>query len=77
MPFCKYAQQHQRKFVEKLATHENHIVSEIHEIEKNISWSDSSYLSTVGILNEPTEDVADDYTLPRFYIKSVPGTHRG
>ncbi|KAI8128067.1 Zinc finger protein 271 [Lucilia cuprina] len=46
-PFCKYALRHQRVFVEKLATHENSLMNEIHELERSLQWSSSTYLSPV------------------------------
>lgn len=77
VPFCKYIQSHQKKFVEKLETHENLLMNEIYQMEKHISWPESYYLSPIGILNEPATDVNNEYTLPPFYSKSAPGNHRG
>lgn len=76
VPLCEYAQRQQLTFVEKLATHENYLMNEIYEIEKEISWSQSSYLSSVGILNETLESLLD-HNLPQFYKKIASGCHRG
>lgn len=71
-PFCKYALQLQKKFVEKLPFHENCFMNDIFEAEKNISWSMFPYMSPVGIMMEPFND-----NPPDFYGKSIPGSHRG
>ncbi|KAI8122535.1 hypothetical protein CVS40_6622 [Lucilia cuprina] len=76
-PFCKYALALQRKFVDRLADHENHLMNEIFAAQRDISWHDPYYLSPVGILNENI--ILDDaiYELPDFFRKSDQGTHRG
>ncbi|KAI8123893.1 hypothetical protein CVS40_5775 [Lucilia cuprina] len=76
-PFCKYALALQRKFVDRLADHENHLMNEIFAAQRDISWHNPYYLSPVGILNENI--ILDDaiYELPDFFRKSDQGTHRG
>lgn len=75
-PICLYALNIQKRFVEKLPNHDNVLMNEIYDRDKNISWSSSQYLSTIGILNENIEPVPGN-TTPHFYIKATPGTHRG
>ena len=52
LPFCRYAMSLQTRFVEKLADHDNTLVSQIYDDEKNNSWTGSTYISPVGIINE-------------------------
>lgn len=75
-PLCTYAMSLHRKFVEKLVTHDNILMVEVLEREKNINWL-NSYLSSVGILNYNLDNPADTYTPPSFFQKVSPGTHRG
>ena len=76
-PFCRYALALQRRFVEKLASHDNNLMNEIFEYEKNIEWSSFTYLSPIGILFESIEDDPDPFIRPDFYKKALPGSHRG
>ena len=76
-PFCRYALKLQRKFVENLALHDNNLMNEIFEMEKNILWSSSTYLSSIGILSESFDDDPDIFIRPDFYNKTLPGSHRG
>ena len=76
-PFCRYALKLQRKFVENLALHDNNLMNEIFEMEKNILWSSSTYLSSIGILSESFDDDPDIFIRPDFYNKTLPGSHKG
>lgn len=75
-PLCKYALALQRKFVEKLATHDNILMTELLEREENINWL-NSYLSPVGILNFNLDNPLDPHTASSFFQKVSFGTHRG
>lgn len=68
IPFCRYAQSLMRKFVDNLEHHDNTLMNEIFEYEKHLEWASFPYLSPVGILTEPIEDVPDPFLLPNFYI---------
>lgn len=76
-PLCSYALSLQKKFVERLATHDNSLMNEIYEQEKDLYWGNTMYLSPVAIINEVLEDNADAYFVPDFYKKVTPGSHRG
>lgn len=79
-PFCRYAFTLQKRFVENLETHDNCLMNDIHDRERSISWANSTYLSPIGILAEEFEEIAGTIppiTLPDFYQKTVPGSHRG
>ena len=77
VPFCKYALLLQRKFVERLDYHDNYLMSEIFDSERDIDWRSCSYLSPVGVLREELIDDDGPYAMPDFYRKSHPGSHRG
>lgn len=47
---CNYALSLQRKFVEKLSTHDNTLISEISHREENTDWSSCYYLSPLSVL---------------------------
>lgn len=74
VPFCLYALSLQKRFVDKLDSHENNLLSDIFEYEKNVNWTTSGYLSPIGILHEaPTTAIH----LPKFFTETTPGSHRG
>lgn len=75
-PLCTYALAMQMRFAERLSTHDNSLLNDIYEYEKDIDWASSCYLSPVGILNE-TIEINDGDGLPNFFIRSIPGSHRG
>lgn len=77
VPFCRYALNLQRTFVDKLQFHDNALINEIFECEENINWNGVSYLSPIGILHECIDDDPDPYILPNFYMTANPGSHRG
>ena len=76
VPICQYALALQRKFVENLEHHDNPFLMDIYESEKHIGWSNSTFLSPIGILNEGLDNPQQQIT-PTFFTKSVPGSHRG
>lgn len=76
VPFCKYAISQQTKFIEKLAVHENSLMNEILEAERNINITELDYLSPVGVLDMSHDDT-DNISMTAFYIKPVPGNSRG
>ncbi|KAI8122790.1 hypothetical protein FF38_13581 [Lucilia cuprina] len=67
----------QRKFVDNLATHENNLMNEIFEMERNVDWSGVTYLSPIGILGAPGTNGLDARVIPEFYARTSPGSHRG
>lgn len=69
IPFCTYAFSLTKKFVEKLNFHDNSLLKDIYDFERNFNWSGSGYLSPIGILGDETPS--------EFYMKSLPGSHRG
>lgn len=75
-PLCIYAMSLQRKFIEKLAAHDNILMIELLEREKDTNWLDS-YLSPVGILNFNLDNPLDPYSASSFFQKVTLGTHRG
>lgn len=75
-PLTKYAMTLQRNFVERLSFHENTLMNEVFEAEINVNWSTYPYLSPVGIIFEQLDD-NHQYSVPDFYKKSLPGSHRG
>ena len=77
IPFCRYAFLLQKKFVENLASHDNCLMNEIHELEGQIDWFSHPYLSPIGILMESADVDPNMTTTPDFYLKSHPGSHRG
>ena len=48
-------------------------------IQSEFNWSDSNYLSPVGIIHEDIEALisANEYRLLQFYGHSCPGANRG
>lgn len=74
-PLCKYAMHHQKIFSERLQNHENSLLYDIFNAEKNLRWSDSAYFSPIAILSEITDN--DSGLLPQFYTKATTGSHRG
>ena len=78
VPLCKYALQLQRKFADNLALHENTLMNDIYDYEKDIEWSGCTYLSPIGILSELIDnDDPVQLNLPDFYRETLPGSHRG
>lgn len=76
-PLCEYAMHHLKSFSEKLLTHEDSLLSDVFNAEKNIHWSESTYLLPIAILNENISHNTDQNALPQFYVKTSPGSHRG
>lgn len=78
-PICRYALSLQKKFINRVSSHENVLLKEIFEFQRHFSWSSTNYLSPIGIINEDINTDLDYDTplLPDFFAKSVPGTHRG
>lgn len=76
-PFCSYSLSLQRRFVEKLAEHDNNLMNEIFQAEQDITWTSHKYLSPVGIINEDIGGNPDSYMTPNFYQKTTPEIHRG
>lgn len=76
-PLCSYALSHQKRFVENLCSHDNVLLNEIFEYENGLDWSSSGYLSPIGILQTIIDVPSGYYSLPDFYTRSTPGSHRG
>lgn len=76
-PFCTYGFTLQRKFVERLEHHENSLLDDIYQAEKNTIWSESAYMSSVGILGYFLDNDPEHLHLPDFYKKTAPGSLRG
>lgn len=78
-PFCQYILSLQKKFIDKLENHDNVLMNETYDLECDFNWSDTNYLSPIGIISEHNPPVAPPNLcqLPEFYQKSSPGTHRG
>lgn len=70
---CNHALQLEKLFVEKPTTHDNNRMTEIFDSE---DWYESTYFSTVGIINKTTATNSQSQT-PSFYMKATPGSHRG
>lgn len=58
----------QKKFVEKLATHDNSLVNDIYNSNKDISPSGTTYLSPVGVLCDDIDSEVDPFAIHVFYI---------
>ena len=70
IPSGRYVLSLQRKFVEKLAVHDNNLMNDIFKAEADKSWADSNYLSPVGIKNESIDDL-NHFSTP-FFIRKLP-----
>lgn len=65
-----------RKYVNRLFLHENNCMKEIIESQRGHSWTNTPYMSPLGILNENIR-INLDHSLPDFFKKITPGSHRG
>lgn len=77
LPLCNYALSLQRKFVEKLSTHDNTLMNEISHREENTDWSSCYYLSPLSVQQIYPDNPLDPLALCSFYQKAATGTHRG
>mgnify|MGYP003440373521 CR=1 FL=1 len=68
-PLCTYALALQRKFAEKLGTHDN---SYVFDHEKDADWSSCRYLSPVGILRWDHDTPTLPGFLSDFFIRTLP-----
>ena len=76
-PLCTYALALQRKFAEKLGTHDNSLLKDVFDHEKDADWSLCRYLSPVGILRWDHDTPTLPGFLSDFFIRTLPGSHRG
>ena len=67
----------QKRFVESLASHNNFLMNEIFELERDVSWTDVAYQSPIGIIYTDEVDDADPHLIPGFYREVTDGSHRG
>lgn len=63
-------------YINRLVFHDNIIAREIIDSQRGYSWTNTPYLSPVGLQNETiVYNMAN--SLPDFFKQSFPGTHRG
>ncbi|KAI8122725.1 RNA-directed DNA polymerase from mobile element jockey [Lucilia cuprina] len=72
-PLCTYALTLQKRFVEHLEFHDNHLMIEIFESERYSDWNNSTYLSPIGIVNLDHDAISHS----QFFLRTAPGSHRG
>lgn len=72
-PISFYALDSMRNFVEKLHFFEGSVVKDVLSHEQEFSWSNTQYISSIGILREPH----NSYPGRNFYLDITPGVHRG
>lgn len=68
-----YALNLMKRFVERLTSFEGNVIKDILSSEVNFNWSNTNYLSAIGILREQTNDVPGN----NFFSRPTPGIHRG
>lgn len=72
-PISIYAIDLLKRFADKLFYFEGNIMKDILASETEFSWSNTNYLSALGILREQEENISGQ----NFYIRSTPNIHRG
>lgn len=70
-PLSCYSLENLRRFVNSLENFDGTIIPDIVSSEMMFSWTNTNYLSCVGILSE------DVHNIGNFFVKASPGTHRG
>ncbi|KAI8122778.1 RNA-directed DNA polymerase from mobile element jockey [Lucilia cuprina] len=77
IPLCFYALALMRNFSRRLQFHTNPLITDIYNHRINLGWSDSIYISPIGVLKEDI-DFSDGLSLlPEFYRHSDHTCHRG
>lgn len=79
LPLSSYTLSLLENFVNRLGNHENSLMRDVFNSQSEISWSNSAYMSPVGIIHENIRVLQSlsEYQLPEFYSHSILGSNRG
>ena len=78
-PLSSYALVLLGNFINRLENHENSLMTTVLNSQSGFNWSNSLYMSPIGILHEDFNSFTNlnEYRLPEFYSHAISGSNRG